>query len=85
MKQSEATPRKPFYSVAYQYERNPWTLYSCNRFVGEGDRAMDGTGDYTQAKRTADACLKMPGVTYAQVSKTVDCYNHDTVYAIRLR
>ena len=81
MKQVEATLQRPFYSVGYQYERNPWTLYSCNRFGnGANGRTMQGTDDFELAKRIADRCLTEAGISYAQVSKTVDCYNHETVY-----
>lgn len=86
MKQIEATPKRPFYSVAYQYERNPWTLHSCNRFDSfytKEKRTQHGTDSLDEAKRIADGCLKESGVCLAQVSMTTDCYNHKTVYEVK--
>lgn len=82
MKQIEATPERPFYSVAYQYENNPWALYSCNSLVGTEDTTMQGTDSYRQAKLTADRYAAKPGIALAIVSKSEDCYNHKTVYVV---
>jgi len=84
MKQVEATPQRPFYSVCYQYEQNPWTLYSCNRF-DQSDRTMQGTDDFDLAKRIVQRCLTEAGISYAVVSKTTDCYNHDTVFEVHTK
>lgn len=82
MKQVEATLERPFYSVGYHYVNNPWTLHGCNRFSADGKRTMSGTDDFELAKRVADRCVTEPGISYAQVSKTVDCYTHETVYKV---
>ena len=85
MKQIEATSKRPFYSVAYQYKSNPWTLWSCNSYgpgkFGKG-RTQQGTDDFELAKRVADRLLTEAGICYAQVSKSEDCYNHKTVYEV---
>jgi hypothetical protein len=84
MKQIEATPDRPFFSVGYQYARNPSTVYSFNSYfevTGDKRRAtMSGTDDAALAKRCADYCVTQPGVKFAWVHKTEDCYNHKEVY-----
>jgi len=81
MRQQDATPQNPFHSVCYQYNSSPWTLYSCNRYDRNG-RTMQGTGDLELAKRVAERCVSEPGICYAAVSMTTDCYNHNTVYEV---
>jgi hypothetical protein len=83
MKQIEATPQRPFFSVGYEYERNPWTLFSCNKFSGTKGQTMQGTHDFEQAKATADSLVTEPGIIYAVVSKSEGCCNHSTVYEAR--
>ena len=85
MKQIEATAIRPFYSVGYQYEQNPWTIYSRNEFWrvlgNDKDRVtMSGTDQETIAKKLADWCVRQPGIKFAWVHKTTDCYNHTEVY-----
>lgn len=83
MKQSEATESKPFFSVAYQYATNPWTLFSYNFWpppMGNGTGTKQGTDDLKEAIQAADWLVTKPGIAYAQVSKTTDCYNHTQVY-----
>ena len=84
MKQVDATPKRPFYSVSYQWERNPWTVYSFNRyFEVTGDKTrptMQGTDDILLAIRCADHCVREPGIAFAWVYVTTDCYNHKEVY-----
>lgn len=84
MKQIEATPATPFYSVGYQYEDSPWTTCSFTAYfevVGDkAKRTMPGTGDEVLAKRCADWCITQPGVKFAWVHKTTDCYSHKEVY-----
>jgi hypothetical protein len=82
MKQVEATPERPFYSVAYQYEHNPYTLFSHHHFFGLRGRTMRGTDNLEQAKKQADKLVMEPGICYAQVSVTTDCYNHSQVYKV---
>jgi hypothetical protein len=84
MKQIEATEIRPFYSVAYQYTHTPYTLHSCNRFgTGkDGQATMQGTSNLALAKRIADKLITEPGICYAQVSMSVDCYNHSQVYKV---
>lgn len=83
MKQNEATPQRPYYSVCYQYKGNPYTLWSCNRYgngkFGHG-KTQSGTDDFSEAKALADRLILENGICYAQVSKTEDCYNHTQVY-----
>lgn len=87
MKQSEATKDRPFYSVAYEYARNPWTLYGCHHFgkdpMRSNGRTMPGTDDLNLAKITADELSKVPYIRCASVSKTEDCFNHSQVYTAR--
>lgn len=86
MKQNEATKERPFYSVSYQYERNPWTNYSCNNFsenpisMNSGGRTMPGTDSLELAKLTADRLALVPYIRFAYVHKTESCYNHKQVY-----
>lgn len=86
MKQIEATPARPFYSVGYQYKSNPWTVWTCHRFdktplkMGGNYRTMEGTDDKALAIRTADLCAKEPGIAFAWVHVSTDCYNHQEIY-----
>ena len=84
MRQIEATKDRPFYSVGYQYERNPGTIYSCNEFWHVLDKrvknTMPGTDDETIARHLADWCVTQAGIKFAWVHKTVDCYNHKEIY-----
>jgi hypothetical protein len=88
MRQIETTPARPFYSVGYQYERNPWTVYSCNEFwrvlAGKKgtEETMPGTDSETTARRLAEWCVTQPGIKYAWVHVTRDCYNHKEVCRI---
>ncbi len=88
MRQQDATKTRPFYSVGYQYERNPWTLWSLNRYgmknplrIGGKGTTQQGTDSFDEAKREADKLVNLPGISSAVVSMTEDCYNHKTVYA----
>ena len=86
MKQNEATPERPFFSVSYIYGHNHGTSYSFNRFfevTGDKTRTtMGGTGDEALAIQCADYLIKQPGIGTAQVHKTTDCYNHKEVYRV---
>lgn len=84
MKQIEATAQRPYYSVGFQYDANPWTVFSFNEFWrvlgGKGKNTMSSTDDETLAKACADWCVKQAGIKFAWVHKTLDCYNHKEVY-----
>lgn len=81
--QQNATPEKPFYSVCYQYTQNPWTLWSHTHYKGSFKGTQSGTSSFEVAKAQAEKLVAQPGIEYAQVSKTEDCYNHTTVFEIR--
>ena len=88
MKQQEATSGRPFYSVCYEYARNPYTLYSCNNFSKNpiclnGGRTMPGTDDLALAMRTADRLAAAPYIRLAYAYKSEDCYNHAQVYCAK--
>jgi hypothetical protein len=84
MKQIEATKERPFYSVCYQYTRNPWTLFSFTQWfevVGDkGKRTMQGVDDLKLAKKAADHLVAQPEIEFAFVYISTDCYNHNEVY-----
>ena len=80
MKQIEATPERPFYSVCYQYSSNPWTLWGYTHWDGDFGRTMPGTDSLELAKEHADKLVKSPGISLALVHETKDCYNHTEVY-----
>jgi len=80
MKQIEATPARPFYSVCYQYEQVPGTLYSYNHWEGHFGRTMQGTDSFEEAKQHAQALVSKPGIVLAYVHKSTDCYNHQEVF-----
>lgn len=84
MKQIEATKERPFYSVGYQYERDPWTVHSVNCFNGNPTgapkgRTMQGTDSLPLAMKTAELCLQDASVNMAWVHVSYDCYNHPEV------
>jgi len=83
MRQQDATKAKPFYSVCYQWHRNPWTLYRCNHYGGEYGRTQCGTSSFDVAKAQAEKLVKQAGIALAQVSMTEDCYNHSTVFVCK--
>jgi hypothetical protein len=57
-RQQDATPQKPFYSVCYQYIRNPWTLWSCNHYKGHFKGTQSGTSSFEVAKALAERLAK---------------------------
>lgn len=86
MKQIEATEARPFFSVAYLYERNPHTVWEFTHyfeFTGdETQTTMQGTDDEKLAKDCADWLIKQNGIKTAWVHKSVDCYNHKEIYQV---
>jgi len=83
MKQIEATPQRPFYSVGYVYERCTGTCHSYN-FWGMKiplekkmrGKTMSGTDDEELAFEAANQLLACAGVSETFVHVTTDCYNH---------
>lgn len=83
MRQQDATKERPFYSVCYQWQNVPWTLHSHNHYSGLRGRTQHSTSSFEVAKEQAEMLVTQPGIEYAQVSKTEDCYNHETVFEAR--
>jgi hypothetical protein len=82
MKQVEATKARPFYSVSYQYRNVPGTFYSHHHFVPNG-RTQQGTSDLATAQAQAIHLVTQPGIAFAFVHCTEDCYNHRQVFKAR--
>jgi poly(3-hydroxybutyrate) depolymerase len=87
VKQIEATPARPFYSVSYCYAQNHSTSWGFNRyFEVTGDKAkntMSGTDSIDLAKRAAEHLIKQTGIDEAQIHVTTDCYNHKHVLTLK--